>query len=64
MEFEITGARLKNAVIGTAVSYLYGWFAEWNTTIVPDGTYTLRSVATDTDGVTGASPGITVTVSN
>ena len=64
VEFEITGAHLKNAVIGTAVSYLYGWFAEWNTTTVPDGTYTLRSVATDTDGVTGASPGITVTVNN
>jgi hypothetical protein len=64
LQFEITGGSLSNAVTVTAVPYLFGWLAEWNTTSVPDGTYTLESVATDTKGVTGASPGVTVTVNN
>jgi hypothetical protein len=64
LQFDITGGNLSGAVTVAAVPYIYGWFAEWNTTTVPDGTYTLESVATDTNGVTVTSPGITVTVDN
>ena len=39
-----------------------GW-RRWNTTTVPNGTYTLQSVASS-GGLTGISPGITITVNN
>jgi hypothetical protein len=38
--------------------------ALWNTTDVPNGAYTLQSVATQTGGTTATSPGITVTLAN
>jgi hypothetical protein len=50
-------------VIATATPTIYGWLAAWNTTNVPNGTYTLQSVASS-GGLTGTSPGITVTVVN
>jgi hypothetical protein len=62
----LTGTRptLTNLVIGIASLTLYGWIAEWNTTSVPNGTYTLNSVATEVGGTTVTSPPITITVSN
>ena len=41
-----------------------GWTASWNSTTVPDGTYTLQSVAYDAAGNQGASSGVTVIVEN
>jgi hypothetical protein len=64
LQFEIAGGNLSSPVIVTAAPYVFGWGAQWNTTNVPNGSYTLRSVATDANGVTGASPGITVIVNN
>ena len=52
VQFEITGNGLSNQVVATAGPTLYGWIGEWNTTTVPDGTYTLESVATDAAGKT------------
>jgi hypothetical protein len=49
-------------ISGSGLTY-YGWIGGWNTTSVPNGTYTLNSVATSF-GLTGTSPGITVTVNN
>jgi hypothetical protein len=54
---------LNDQVIATAVPTIYGWIASFNTTTVPNGTYTLQSVATS-NGLTGTSPGISVTVDN
>ena len=51
-------------MIATATPTIYGWLAAWNTTTVPNGTYTLQSVASYQGGVSGTSPGITVIVSN
>jgi hypothetical protein len=39
----------------TATATIYGWLAAWNTAGVPDGTYTLESVASYGGGVTGVS---------
>ena len=63
VQYEVTGGTLNNAVIATATPTIYGWLASWNTTTVPNGTYTLQSVATS-GGLTGTSPGITITVNN
>ena len=62
--YELTGGTLTNQVVATATPTLYGWLAQWNTTTVPNGTYTLHSVASYAGGVSGTSPPTTITVSN
>jgi hypothetical protein len=64
LQFEITGNGLSNDVVATGVQTPEGWIAQWDTTKVPNGAYTLQSVATDAAGNTAVSPGITVTVRN
>jgi hypothetical protein len=62
--YEITGGSLSQAVIATATPTLYGWLAKWDSTYVPNGTYTLQSVATYPNGVSGTSTAVTITVNN
>ena len=64
VQYELTGGTLNHAVIATATPTIYGWTASWNTTTVPNGTYTLQSVASYGGEVSGTSPGITITVAN
>jgi hypothetical protein len=63
VQYAITGGTQTNSVIATATPTLYGWIALWNTTAVPNGTYTLQSVALS-GGVTGTSPPVSLTVIN
>jgi uncharacterized protein YjbI with pentapeptide repeats len=62
--YELTGGTLTDQVVATATPTYYGWLAQWDTTTVPNGTYTLQSVAAYSGGVTGTSPGVTITVAN
>jgi uncharacterized protein YjbI with pentapeptide repeats len=62
--FELSGGTLSNQVIATATPTLFGWLAKWNTTTVPNGSYSLQSVATDTAANTDTSTPITITVNN
>jgi hypothetical protein len=62
--YELTGGTLTNQVIATGTPTLYGWLAHWDTTTVPNGTYTLQSVASYAGGVSGTSAPITINVSN
>jgi len=64
VSFELSGGTLSDQVIATGTPTYYGWLAEWNTTTVPNGTYTLQSVASYAGGVSGTSQGITITVDN
>ena len=64
VQYELTGGTLNDAVIATATQTVYGWLAAWDSTTVPDGVYTLQSVASYSGAVSGTSPGITITVSN
>jgi hypothetical protein len=64
VEFEITGGRLRDSVIGTATNSVYGWYQTWNTTTVPDGAYILQSIAYGATGKIGRSTGITLLVAN
>jgi hypothetical protein len=63
VSYELTGGTLTNQVIATGTATLYGWLAVWNTTSVPNGTYTLQSVGTYSSGTVTSAP-ITITVSN
>jgi hypothetical protein len=63
VEFQLSGNGLINDVIAVATPTVYGWLAGFDTTTVPNGTYSLQSVAT-AGGLTGVSPAVTVTVNN
>ncbi len=60
--FELSGGAFSDQVIATATPTIFGWLAQWNTTSVPYGTYSLQSVATDADNTTDASTPVSVTV--
>jgi hypothetical protein len=62
--YEISGGSINHALVATAIPSIIGWVARWNTTSVPNGTYTLQSVASYAGGVTGVSSGTTITVAN
>lgn len=64
VQYEITGGSSNHSVIATANRTEWGWLANWDTTTVPNGTYTLQSVASYGGEVSGTSHGITVTVDN
>ena len=64
VEFILTGGSLNHALIASATPTYYGWLAGWNTTTVPNGTYTLQSVAYDASGNSGQSAGVTKSVAN
>ena len=56
----MSGGTLSDEVIATGTLTLSGWLAEWNTTLVPNGTYSLQSVGSDSGGVSGISAPVTV----
>ena len=64
VQFVVTGGTLTDHLAGTAALTLYGWIADWDTTGVPNGSYTLQSVATEVGGTMATSTGIAVTVNN
>ena len=63
VQFALTGS-LGQTVVGTAVPTIYGYLLSLNTTTVPNGSYTLQSVASNSVGNTGYSPGVQVTIDN
>jgi lysophospholipase L1-like esterase len=64
VRFELTGGTLDDQIIATASPTVYGWLVSWKSRTVPNGTYTLQSVATDNVGSTAVSPSITITINN
>ena len=41
VQYELSGGTLSDAVVTTASPTLYGWIASWDSTTVPNGSYTL-----------------------
>ena len=64
VQYRVSGPTMDNAAIGTAVFGASGWLYYWNTASVPNGTYTIRSVASDATGDHTSSKGVTVRVAN
>ena len=64
VQFVLTGRSFNKSVIGTATHTIYGWLFVGDSTHVPNGTYSLQSLATDAAGNTAYSAGITIKVAN
>jgi hypothetical protein len=64
VKFEVSGGSVSDQVISAGYGTEFGYIGGWDSSDVPNGVYTLQSVATDTDGNSATSPGITVTVDN
>jgi alpha-tubulin suppressor-like RCC1 family protein len=64
VSYEVSGGSVSDLVVSASSDTAYGWIGAWDTTDVPNGTYILKSVATDTEGDTATSPGVSVTVDN
>jgi hypothetical protein len=64
VEFHITGGTFHDALLGVATPDGHDGSLGWDTTSVPNGQYTLTSVAYDEVGNVGRSPGVTITVQN
>jgi hypothetical protein len=64
VEYQISGATLRNRIIGTAFFKDGFWGLYWNSSDVPDGTYVIRCVAYNSSGDRSISKGITVRVAN
>lgn len=62
--YELSGGSLSDHLIGTGTPTYYGWLAQWDTTSVPDGTYSLQSVASYSGGVIGTSAPVMIIVNN
>ncbi len=62
--FQITDAAHKTTVIGSGAYSGNLWLLQWNTKLVPDGTYVLRSIAYNAAGNSSTSKGLTVGVAN
>jgi hypothetical protein len=62
--FELSGGTLSDDVIATGTPTYYGWLAKWNTTTVPNGSYTLHTVAAYLNGLSALSAPVSIAVSN
>ncbi|MCU1464516.1 MAG: hypothetical protein JWM72_444 [Actinomycetia bacterium] len=63
VEFRLTGGNYSDTRIGAAVRG-YGWVYRWDSTAVPNGRYTLTSVATNSAGHTTTTAKVSITVHN
>jgi len=63
VQFLLSGGSYSNHVICTTTQTIYGWICPWDSTTVPNGSYTLNSKAfNSTDNA--VSPGVAITVAN
>jgi hypothetical protein len=63
VQFLLSGGSYSNQVICTTTPTIYGWICPWDSTTVPNGTYTLNSKAFNSTG-NAVSPGVAITVAN
>ncbi len=62
--YELNGGTLTNFVIATGTPTYVGWLGGFDSTTVPNGTYTLTSRLTYGPCGTWTSPGVSITISN
>jgi len=62
VEFHLTGGNFNDVLVGVGAKLQNSWVFNWDTVPVPNGAYTLTSVAFDPARNIGRSPGVAVTV--
>ena len=56
MSYEVSGGSVNNQVVSSSTDTTVGRLGAWDTTDVPNGTYTVQSVATDNLGSRRPAP--------
>ena len=64
VEFLLTGESHHSTVLAEGSPTRSGWLATWNTAGVPNGTYSLQSVAYDSSGTSRISSNVPITIKN
>ncbi len=64
VEYLLTDEEHHSKLIAEGIPSFYGAFAQWNTTRVANGTYSLQSVVYDEFGASSRSTTITITITN
>jgi hypothetical protein len=64
VHFEVSGGSISDMIVASTFPTIYGWLGGWDTTDVPNGTYTIESVVTDDAGNSAPSTAISITVDN
>jgi hypothetical protein len=64
VQFVMRGNNQRLAIVSNGVVVDFGWLGAWDTRTVPDGTYSLRSVAYAPGGLKGTSSWVVVRVAN
>ena len=64
VKFEISGGSVSDRVIAHGSPTSSGYFSGFDSAAFPNGTYTIQSVATDDEGLSGTSAPVTVTIEN
>jgi hypothetical protein len=64
VQFEISGGSVTDQVIATGTPTVDGYITAFDSSNFPNGAYTIQSVATDSQGGTGTSAPVSITISN
>lgn len=64
VRFEVSGGSIVDQTVGMGAPTIDGWIDGMDSTLVPNGTYVLRAVATDAAGTQAVSAGVLITVDN
>ena len=64
VDFEIRSSGGQQVKVLDGHQFLYGWLGIWSTTNLPNGSYTVQSIAKDIAGHSSASQAVPITVEN
>jgi hypothetical protein len=64
VEFLLTDENHLRTIISGGEPTYFGWFAEWNTSTIANGRYSLQSIAYDAEGASRLSPSVPITIKN
>jgi len=64
VDYVLSGPGREGTTIATGSRTTYGWLGRWNTSTVPDGSYTIEANVSDSGGRTVMTPPVEVRVEN
>jgi hypothetical protein len=64
VDFRISDPTTGPVIVLPGAHFVYGWLGIWVSTVLPNGNYTIQSIAHDTAGHVKVSPATPVTLKN